>query len=119
MIGVEHGGACLLLVRALFARFLGDRYLLPAEPDAPEVTAALFDNADNARAVCSWLDETFNGDLLPLSGDIFDRLPAKAYHVLGNIMVRAPGGQLFLGWAERWDRLAFAHIPVGTRKSGV
>src|SRR3546814_9807678 len=28
-------------------------------------------------------------------------------------MVRAPGGQLFLGWAERWDRLDFAHIPVG------
>lgn len=79
----------------------------------PEVAAALFDNADNARAACGWLDRTFNGDLLPLSEDIFETLPPDAYQVLGNIMMRAPGGQLFLGWAERWDRLDFGHIPVG------
>src|SRR3546814_148904 len=90
-IELEHGDAISLVGRALFARFLGDRDLLPADLAAPEVTAALFDNADNARAVCSWLDETYKGDLLPLSGDIFDRLPAKAYHVLGNIMVREIG----------------------------
>lgn len=111
-LDLEHGDAISLVGRALFARFLGDRNLLPtnlAVPAAP----ALFNNADNARAACTWLDETFNGDLLPLSGDVFDGLPAEAYHALGNIMMRAPGGQLFLGWAERWDRLDFAHIPVG------
>ena len=45
--------------------------------------------------------------------DVFDRMPANAYAVLDNVMLRAPGGQLFLNWAERWDRLDFAHIPVG------
>ncbi|MGY3698948.1 hypothetical protein ACVIGA_009090 [Bradyrhizobium sp. USDA 3240] len=115
LIGLEldHGDAISLVGRALFARFLGDRDLLPANLGAPVSAAALFDNADNARATCVWLDDTFNGDLLPLSKKIFDTLPPDAYQVLGNIMMRAPGGQLFLGWAERWDRLDFAHIPVG------
>lgn len=110
---LPHGDAISLVGRALFTRFLGDRDLLPAHLAPPDVAAALFDNAGNARAACLWLDETFNGDLLPLPGTIFDRLPTDAYHVLGNIMTRAPGGQLFLGWAERWDQLDFAHIPVG------
>jgi len=110
---LEHCDAISLVGRALFARFLGDRDLLPADLAAPDIAAAMFDNADNARATCTWLDETFNGDLLPLSGNIFDHLPPEAYHLLSNIMMRAPGGQLFFGWAERWDRLDFAHIPVG------
>jgi hypothetical protein len=110
---LDHGDAISLVGRALFARFLGDRNLLPASLAAPEFAAKLFDNAENARATCTWLDDTFNGDPLPLSGDIFGALPPQAYQVLGNIMMRAPGGQLFLGWAERWDRLDFAHIPVG------
>lgn len=110
---LEHGDAISLVGRALFARFLGDRGLLPANLASPETAAAMFNNAKNARTTCTWLDETFNGDLLPLSDNIFDRLPFESYHVLGNIMMRAPGSQLFLGWAERWDRLDFAHIPVG------
>lgn len=112
-LDLDHGDAISLVGRALFTRFLGDRELLPADLESPEVAAALFDNADNARATCAWLDKTFNGDLLPLSENIFEILPTDAYQVLGNIMMRAPGGQLFLGWAERWDRLDFAHIPVG------
>lgn len=110
---LDHGDAISLVGRALFARFLGDRDLLPDKMAAPEVAASLFDSASNARAACAWLDDTFNGDPLPLSGDIFDNLPPDAYHVLSDIMMRARGGQLFLGWAERWDRLDFAHIPVG------
>ncbi len=110
---LDHGDAISLVGRALFARFLGDRDLLPGKIAAPEVAAALFDNASNARAACTWLDNTFNGDPLPLSDDIFDNLPPDAYYVLSNIMTRAARGQLFLGWAERWDRLDFAHIPVG------
>lgn len=110
---LDHGDAISLVGRALFARFLGDRDLLPDHMASPQVAGALFDDAAAARAACTWLDATFNGDLLPLSDDIFDRLTPDAYGVLGNIMRRAPGGQLYLGWAERWDRLDFAHIPVG------
>jgi hypothetical protein len=113
VMNVGHGDAISLVGRALFARFLGDRDLLPGDMAAPETAAALFANAENAQEANAWLDKTFNGDLLPLSGIIFETLPTNAYHVLGNIMMRAPGGQLFLGWAERWDRLDFAHIPVG------
>lgn len=115
LIGLEldHDDAISLVGRALFARFLGDRGLLPANLALPETAAAMFNNAENAHKTCTWLDGTFNGDLLPLSDNIFDHLPLESYRVLGNIMMRAPGSQLFLGWAERWDRLDFAHIPVG------
>jgi len=112
-LNLDHGDAISLVGRALFARFLGDRDLLPASLAAPGVAATMFDSPDNARAACEWLDDTFNGDLLPLSADIFDDLPPEAFGIVGNIMMRAPVGQLFLGWAERWDRLDFAHIPVG------
>lgn len=110
---LDHGDAISLVGRALFARFLGDRDLLPESMGSPQSAAALFDSLDNARTTCAWLDATFNGDLLPLSETLFDQLPADAYVVLGNIMRRADGAQLFLGWAERWDQLDFAHIPVG------
>lgn len=115
LIGIDlpHGDAISLVGRALFARFLGDRDLLPAKLGAPAMSHNLFDNAVNAAATCSWLDQTFNGDLLPLSDGVFERLPDHAYHVLGNIMHRAQGNQLYLGWHERWDQLDFAHIPVG------
>lgn len=110
---LEHGDAISLVGRALFARFLGDRDLLPADFAAPKIAATLFDNSKKARATCAWLDNTFNGDLLPLSKGIFSRLPHEAYAVLGDIMMRAPSGQPHLGWEERWDQLDFAHIPVG------
>jgi len=115
LIGLDiyHDDAISLVGRALFARFLGDRDLLPPHMSAPQIAAALFDNADRARATCTWLDATFNGDLLPLSDALFDRLPTEVYVILGNIMRRADGAQLFLGWDERWDQLDFAHIPVG------
>lgn len=111
--GVDHDDAISLVGRALFARFLGDRDLLPADMAAPQIAATLFDDIRKTRATCAWLDATFNGDLLPLSDVLFERLPSEAYVVLGNIMRRADGPQLFLGWAERWDQLDFAQIPVG------
>ena len=40
-------------------------------------------------------------------------LPEYGYHVLGDILRRAPESQLFLGWEEKWGNLDFAHIPVG------
>jgi hypothetical protein len=44
---------------------------------------------------------------------MFDKLPKAGYRILGDVLRRAPGGQLLLGWKERWDYLDFAHIPVG------
>lgn len=110
---VTDEDAISLVGRALFARFLADRNLLPADMGGGDVAAALFDDEAAAHSTCQWLDETFNGDLLPLSPGLFDTLPASAYRALGDVLRRAPDGQLFLGWKERWTNLDFAHIPVG------
>lgn len=107
---VTDNDAISLTGRALFLRFLGDRKLLPATLGAPE---QLFNDAGRAEYASCWLDDTFNGDFLPLSDGIFATLPNAAFHALGNILHRAPGGQLYLGWQEKWDYLDFAHIPVG------
>jgi hypothetical protein len=105
--------AISLAGRALFARFLGDRGLLP-EPLRSRATAGtLFDDASSADSTSSWLDETFNGDFLPMSPGTFERLSTTGFAVLGDITRRAPGGQPSLGWQEGWADLNFAHIPVG------
>ena len=108
---IKHEDAISIVGRALFTRFLADRSLLPNDYD--KRASDLFDNADLARRTSEWLDQTFNGDLLPLNDGIFDTLSPRGYTVLGDILRRAPGGQLSLGWKEKWDRLDFAHIPVG------
>ncbi|MDT8315440.1 N-6 DNA methylase [Roseomonas mucosa] len=111
---VSDADAVSLVGRALFTRFLGDRDLLPQSPtDQDDGAARLFDSAEAASATSAWLDETFNGDFLPLSDGLFSKLPPAAFAVLGDVLRRAPGGQLALGWQERWDNLDFAHIPVG------
>ena len=115
--------AISLVGRALFMRFLADRGLLPSAKDitgrytsvneaSPE-EHELFDQPDLVRLSCLWLDKTFNGELLPLSNAVFPKLTLEACHVLGNILRRAEGGQLSLGWREQWDNLDFSHIPVG------
>ena len=110
---VSHEDAISLVGRALFTRFLADRSLLPDDMSEPATAASLFDFREVAEDTSNWLDTTFNGDLLPLSEDIFDRLPAQGYRILGDVLRRAPDGQLFLGWKEKWANLDFAHIPVG------
>ena len=110
---VSHEDAISLVGRALFTRFLADRSLLPEDMSEPEIAVSLFDVRQVAEQTSNWLDTTFNGDLLPLSENIFERLPAQAYGVLGDVLRRAPDGQLFLGWKEKWGNLDFAHIPVG------
>ena len=110
---VSHEDAISLVGRALFTRFLGDRNLLPEGMSEPGTTATLFDTPYAAKETSDWLDEKFNGDLLPLSSGIFERVPARGYGVLGDVLRRAPDGQLFLGWEEKWGNLDFAHIPVG------
>jgi hypothetical protein len=115
--------AISLVGRALFMRFLADRDLLPpihmiaggigGHDELGLQAHQLFDSPELVRVSCDWLDKTFNGDLLPLSGGLFAALPPQACNVLGNIMRRAEGGQLLLGWQEGWNDLDFSHIPVG------
>ena len=112
-LDVSHEDAISLVGRALFTRFLGDRDLLPESISQPETAESLFDDREMAEQTSEWLDDTFNGDPLPLSADIFGKLPERGYRVLGDILRRAPEGQLFLGWKEKWGNLDFAHIPVG------
>lgn len=111
--GVTDEDAISLVGRALFTRFLADRSLLPSALSGADSGANLFDNRDVAANTSTWLDTTFNGDLLPLSDNIFALLPDHAYKTLGDVLRRAPDSQLFLGWEEKWDNLDFAHIPVG------
>jgi hypothetical protein len=114
-LAVADGDAISLVGRALFVRFLADRDILPESVGAlaADGAAALFDTAPTAVATSAWLDETFNGDFLPLTAATINSLPQQAFDVLGHILRRAPGGQLQLGWQEKWDMLDFAHIPVG------
>ena len=110
---VSHEDAISLVGRALFTRFLEDRRLLPEEMSESGTNASLFDTPEMAKETSDWLDAKFNGDLLPLSSGIFERLPEQGYGVLGDVLRRAWDRQLFLGWEEKWDNLDFAHIPVG------
>ncbi len=113
--GVAETDAISLVGRALFVRFLADRGLMPpalfALPSAAE--DCWFQNSDQTVAVSRWLDETFNGDFLPLSAETIRGLPAAAFRVASDVLRRADGRQLQLGWQIAWDRLDFAHIPVG------
>ncbi|MBW2643530.1 MAG: hypothetical protein JRC89_09210, partial [Deltaproteobacteria bacterium] len=62
------------LGRALFFRFLWDRKIvrsseLPSVCPQAESFGDCFRNVENSVETCRWLDETFNGDLLPFSFD--------------------------------------------------
>jgi N-6 DNA Methylase len=117
---LSNGDVISLIGRALFTRFLADRDILKnAElcnvSRGATASHQLFETPESASATFRWLDTTFNGDLLHLSDSNYDnffaRLGDKASNVcrtLGNIMWRAPGGQLSLDWGG----LRFKHIPV-------
>ncbi len=113
------------LGRALFFRFLWDRKIVRQNelhtvcPNANS-SGDCFRDVENSVATCQWLDETFNGDLLPLKGD---------YKELFNQANLKTGGRVFLdlraileGWEHvgalfqttiDWGNLDFAHIPIG------
>ena len=111
------------LGRALFFRFLCDRKIIrQSELHSICIQAQspgdCFRDVDNSVATCRWMDETFNGDLLPLSGgyeDIFthanSRTDGQLFHHLRAIME---------GWEHagsafqtNWSDLNFDHIPIG------
>lgn len=124
--------------RALFFRFLHDRRIvLPAElheisPKASDLKD-VFSDAERAAATSCWLDETFNGDLLPLVEEATHADPTKrlaAYRKFFREAHKKTDGKIFLhlqaimrGWKHLgnstfqtkidWDDFDFAHIPIG------
>lgn len=114
------------LGRALFFRFLWDRRIIrPNELDAicsqAKSLGDCFSDVVNSVATCRWLDETFNGDLLPLSNsfeEVFEqaytRTDGKLFDHLRAILEgweHTGKGQLQL--KIDWGDLDFAHIPIG------
>lgn len=119
-----------LVGRAVFARFLIDRGIINARTfprlysgdNRPELA---FSTPEMAARTCAWLDDKFNGELLPLLFDtrhpkyadyleFFSRkkiASGKVLHHLTNVMYRAPNGRLAL--ALSWEGVDFAHVPIG------
>ncbi len=127
--------------RALFFRFLHDRDIVRSGDlgdICPQANSGdlldVFSDAAKAASTSAWLDETFNGDLLPLVGAINPQTSRvqrrKEYLVFYEAAGKATGGRLFAhleailrGWDDvgtsgfqytiNWNDLDFAHIPVG------
>lgn len=100
--------------RAVLFRFLIDRAIVqPQDARAIAGVASLercFDTTRAAQRTSRWLDDTFNGDLLPLDDGFWQKPAAgRATSVLGDILHKAEAGQLSFDWHS----LDFAHIPVG------
>jgi len=119
-----------LVGRAIFARFLIDRGIINARTfpnlySAGNRPECAFETPELAASTCAWLDDKFNGELLPLLFDVpvpkfadylafFSRdeiAKGRVLHHLTNVMYRAPNGQLAL--ALNWDGVDFAHVPIG------
>lgn len=109
-----------LVGRALFFRFLVDRGIV-VEMDAPTIAKdangldEMFSTPAHLVQVCSWMDDTFNGDLLSIGLKDYEALMAtigdglnEVCRHLGNIQYRAVGGQLPLDWGG----IEFRHVPV-------
>ena len=132
--------------RALFFRFLIDRRIV--EPDdlseicpaaltglEPHDLNAVFSDAERAAQTSAWLDETFNGDLLPLvrsmNAGASQRERRKSYQTAYKNAGTASNDWVFRhleailrGWEQvcgssqmrlpiDWDDLNFRHIPIG------
>lgn len=125
--------------RALFFRFLHDRKIVrPSEladicPFADSLKD-IFSDATRAAATSCWLDETFNGDFLPLVDEPHSTLTSKtrmrAYKKFFREVDKRTSGEVFhhleaimRGWKHisgsmfqttiDWDDFDFAHIPIG------
>jgi hypothetical protein len=114
------------LGRALFFRFLWDRRIIRLnELDAicPQAKSPgdCFRNVVNSIATSHWLDETFNGDLLPLSGSYEDVFAHADTQTRGKLFDHLLA--ILEGWEHTatgqfqgkldWGDLDFAHIPIG------
>ncbi len=115
-LNVDDENVISLVGRGLFWRFLIDRHLLDGIDCADVCPGAVdwdscFDTKSDALRTFAWLDATFNGGLLPLTGAA--ELPARAFtDVLASIARGAtPGPQLCL--PGMWQDVDFSHVPVG------
>jgi hypothetical protein len=115
-----------LLGRALFFRFLRDRQIVSKE-NIPQVAPKAstwhdcFDGPENTAATCHWLDDTFNGDFLPLpggGGEKYFRHIDKATkgdvfnHLMALVLGAEPKGSSYQLTFD-WGTFDFAHVPVG------
>ncbi len=125
--------------RALFFRFLIDRQIIRPEERSEICPAAqsgnlkdVFSSAEKAAQTSAWLDETFNGDFLPLIDDTIpanDR-PARYLQFYREVATKTEGKifahlhAILNGWHSAgnghqteleldWSDFDFAHIPVG------
>lgn len=112
-----------LVGRALFTRFLIDRNIINRQsfPDAyvKHAPENLFSTPSAAALTCRWLEENFNGELLPLPvkkaqySTYFESLDSPSHSVfkaLAKILYRTDQyGQQHLDWGF----VDFAHVPVG------
>lgn len=116
-LGLSQTDALSLVGRGLFWRFLVDRKLLAGlEPRDVCGTARTWeqclDSKSRALRTFQWLDDTFNGGLLPFDRNVRDFDPALFSSVLGNIAHGATEtGQLRL--PTDWQDVNFAYVPVG------
>ncbi len=114
------------LGRALFFRFLWDRKIvqlseLPSICPKAKFPEDCFRDVENSVETCRWLDETFNGDLLPLSddySDVFSQANEKTggklfLHLLAILKGWKHAGKNAFQLAIDWGDLDFAHIPIG------
>jgi hypothetical protein len=125
--GMERDDVLSLVGRALFLRFLRDRGVVTAQnlndiaPGAGRLDEC-FADATKAAHTCQWLDNTFNGDFLPLSetGSLgwFQRVAPAGSDVFKDLRAilrnEEPAGG---GYQQRlqtdWSMFDFAHVPVG------
>jgi hypothetical protein len=132
--------------RAIFYRFLIDRRIVeesdlkeicPAalKGSGPHDLQAVFSTAERAAQTSAWLDETFNGDLLPLVNTLTASTPQRerrrayqtAYTNAGTrsrALVFRHLEAILRGWKQvqgaaqlplaiDWSDLNFRHIPIG------
>lgn len=125
--------------RALFFRFLHDRRIVMPK-ELPDICPSannlrdIFSDADRAAATSCWLDDTFNGDFLPLVDGLEPTMPSAvrmhAYRTFFRDADVKTNGNVFRhleaimrGWKHvggssfqttiDWDDFNFAHIPIG------
>lgn len=124
--GLNHLDVLSFLGRALFFRFLCDRKIIHRNeldsvcPKA-ESPSDCFRNITKSVSTCRWLDETFNGNMLPFStshAEIFSQANQKTDGKLFLHLQAILEGWKHVGDQEfqlqiDWGDLDFAHIPIG------
>jgi hypothetical protein len=114
---VNQADAVSLVGWGLFWRFLVDRELLVGlDPhhvaDGAETWTDCLATKGRALTTLKWLNDTFNGHLLPFHVPPKDYAPEVFNKVLGNIAAGATAtGQLRL--PTDWNEIDFSHVPVG------